>query len=84
MNQMSSVPPHLPPRPLPPPLPAGVSFSGDRGEFRRLVTRGAAQEITFSRSSFTDRFYVRMYDGAVPPNYSEFSSAVFVNLPWSE
>jgi len=48
VNQMSSVPPHLPPRPLPPPLPAGVSFSGDRGEFRRLVTRGAALElITF-------------------------------------
>jgi hypothetical protein len=32
MNQMSSVPLH------PPPVPAGlVSFSGDRGEFRRLV-----------------------------------------------
>lgn len=48
MNQMSSVPPHPSPRPLPPPLPAAVSFSGDRGEFRRLVTRGAGLElITF-------------------------------------
>src|SRR5579863_5080558 len=45
---MSSVPPHPPPRPLPPPLPASVSFSGDRGEFRRLITRGAGLElITF-------------------------------------
>lgn len=42
MNQMSSVPLH------PPPVPGDVSFAGDRGEFRRLVTRGAALElITF-------------------------------------
>ena len=34
---MSSVPPH------PPPLP--VMFTGDRGEFRRLVTRGAGLEL---------------------------------------
>ena len=34
---MSSVPAH------PPPLP--VSFSGDRGEFRRLVARGAGLEL---------------------------------------
>ena len=34
---MGSVPRH------PPPLP--VSFSGDRGEFRRLVTRGAGLEL---------------------------------------
>ena len=37
MNQMSFVPPH------PPPMP--VSFSGDRGEFFGLVTRGAALEL---------------------------------------
>ena len=31
---------------LPPaPPPAGVAFSGDRGEFRRLVTKGAALEL---------------------------------------
>src|SRR6202163_418789 len=34
---MSFVPPH------PPPMP--VSFSGDRGEFFRLVTRGAGLEF---------------------------------------
>ena len=45
MDQMSSVPPYPPRRPLPPALPAAVSFSGDRGEFRRLVTRGAALEL---------------------------------------
>jgi uncharacterized membrane protein YjgN (DUF898 family) len=37
VNQISFVPQH------PPPLP--VSFSGDRGEFRRLVTRGAGLEL---------------------------------------
>lgn len=46
-----------------------------------LVTRCPAQNITFSRASFADRFYIRAYDGATPPNYSEFSAAVFVNLP---
>jgi uncharacterized membrane protein YjgN (DUF898 family) len=45
VNQMSSVPQQPSPRPFPPPLPAAVSFSGDRGEFRRLATRGAALEL---------------------------------------
>jgi hypothetical protein len=46
-----------------------------------LVTRSPAQNLIFSRTSFADRFYIRMYDGETPPNYSEFSAAVFVNLP---
>ena len=40
MDQITLVPP--PPAP-PPPLP--VAFTGDRGEFRRLVTRGAGLEL---------------------------------------
>ena len=40
MNQMSSVP--VCPPPLP---PVAASFSGDRGEFRRLVLRGALLEL---------------------------------------
>jgi uncharacterized membrane protein YjgN (DUF898 family) len=40
VNQMSFVP-----QPRPPALPAQLSFSGDRGEFRRLVTRGALLEL---------------------------------------
>ena len=43
MNQMNFVP-SVPPS-LPPPLPGSVSFSGDRGEFRRMVTRGAGLEL---------------------------------------
>src|SRR6202166_21961 len=46
MNQMGSVPQFMQPRPPgPPPLPALTSFSGDRVEFRRLVTRGALLEL---------------------------------------
>jgi uncharacterized membrane protein YjgN (DUF898 family) len=40
MNQMMMAPPQPAP---PPPLP--LAFSGDRGEFRALVTRGAALEL---------------------------------------
>jgi hypothetical protein len=51
------------------------------GEDPTLVARTAVSSITFARVSWCDRFYIRMYDGATPPNYSEFSAAVFVNLP---
>ncbi len=53
------------------------------GEDPTLVMRGAQQNLTFSRVSASDRFYIRMYDGSTPPNYSEFSTALFINLPLS-
>ncbi len=51
------------------------------GEDPTLVMRGSQQTLTFSRVSAADRFYIRMYDSSTPPNYSEFSAAVFINLP---
>ncbi len=51
------------------------------GEDSGLVMRTSAQNITFPRAAANDRFYIRMYDGATPPNYSGFSTALFVNLP---
>jgi hypothetical protein len=51
------------------------------GEDPSLVVRGSQSNITFSRVSASDRFYIRMYDGSTPPNYSEFSTALFINLP---
>jgi hypothetical protein len=48
-----------------------------------LVLRGSEQTLTFSRISANDRFFIRMYDGSTPPNYSEFSTALFINLPLS-
>ena len=45
MNDMSSVPLHPPPAPLPSLPPTLVTFIGDRREFFRLVSRGAALEL---------------------------------------
>jgi hypothetical protein len=53
------------------------------GEDPDLVMRATEQNMTFSRESANDRFYIRMYDGSTPPNYSEFSMALFINLPLS-
>ncbi len=51
------------------------------GEDPGLVARATLPNIAFSRQSANDRFYIRMYDGSTPPNYSEFSTALFINLP---
>ena len=51
------------------------------GEDPSLVMRSTQPAFTFSRVTANDRFYIRMYDGATPPNYSEFSTALFINLP---
>jgi hypothetical protein len=68
--------------------PAGGGFEVRRRDFEfmpgtdpGLVTRSALPNITFSRETTNDRFYIRVYDGATPPNYSEFSAALFINLP---
>ncbi len=53
------------------------------GEDPGLVVRATQPNITFSREAANERFYIRMYDGATPPNYSEFSTALFINLPLS-
>jgi hypothetical protein len=51
------------------------------GEDPDLVVRGPEPVMTFARENPADRFYIRMYDGSTPPNYSEFSTALFINLP---
>lgn len=51
------------------------------GEDPGLVARATLPNMTFSRETANDRFYIRMYDGSTPPNYSEFSTALFINLP---
>jgi hypothetical protein len=53
------------------------------GEDTGLVMRAGVPNLTFTRESASDRFYIRMYDGSTPPNYSEFSTALFINLPLS-
>ena len=56
-------------------------FTFMAGEDPGLVMRATVPNLTFSRETANDRFYVRMYDGASPPNYSQFSVALFINLP---
>jgi hypothetical protein len=51
------------------------------GEDPDLVMRATQPNMTFSRITANDRFFIRMYDGSTPPNYSEFSTALFINLP---
>ena len=53
------------------------------GQDPTLALRGSQQNLTLLRVSAADRFYIRMYDGSTPPNYSEFSTALFINLPLS-
>jgi hypothetical protein len=48
-----------------------------------LVARFLTSRFTLARESAADRFYIRAYDASTPPNYSEFSAAVFINLPLS-
>jgi hypothetical protein len=68
--------------------PAGGGFEIRRrdfafmpGEDPGLVARATVSNMTFARETANDRFYIRMYDGSTPPNYSEFSTALFINLP---
>jgi hypothetical protein len=58
-------------------------FAFMAGEDPDLVMRATEPNMTIARESANDRFYIRMYDGATPPNYSEFSTALFINLPLS-
>jgi hypothetical protein len=53
------------------------------GQDPDLVARATVPTITFLRETANDRFYIRMFDGSTPPNYSEFSTALFINLPLS-
>jgi hypothetical protein len=56
-------------------------FAFMQGEDPGLVARASLPRMAFLRETANDRFYIRMYDGATPPNYSEFSTALFINLP---
>jgi hypothetical protein len=71
---------------VPPPSGGGFEirrrdFAFMPGEDTDLVMRASTQVMTLTRLTAFDRFYIRMYDGATPPNYSEFSTALFFNLP---
>jgi hypothetical protein len=51
------------------------------GDAADLVLRSPVRSFSIPRVSAGERYYVRMYDGSMPPVYSRWSSAVFCNLP---
>ena len=70
--------------------PVGGGFEVRRRDFAfragqdvDLVIRSAVGVFDIPRATEADRFYVRSYDGSTPPNYSEFSVGLFINLPLS-
>jgi hypothetical protein len=46
-----------------------------------LVLRSPVPNFIIPREEVMEQYYIRMYDGSTPPNYSRFSAAVIVNLP---
>jgi hypothetical protein len=66
--------------------PAGGGFEVRRSDWKfgagdgaDLVLRTPVPNFTILREAPVERYYMRMYDGATPPNYSRFSSATFIN-----
>jgi hypothetical protein len=53
------------------------------GSQQDLVLRSATPDFTLPRAAEQEQFFVRMYDGASPPRYSRFSSAIFIDAPMS-
>jgi hypothetical protein len=51
------------------------------GTDSNLVLRSPVGNFIIPREAVMEQYYVRMYDGSTPPNYSQFSSAIFVNVP---
>ncbi|MGA8529587.1 MAG: hypothetical protein WB622_07730 [Acidobacteriaceae bacterium] len=58
-----------------------LDYSFTPGAGPDLVLRSPVPNFTIPRQAAIERYYIRMYDASTPPNYSRFSSAVFVNLP---
>jgi hypothetical protein len=70
--------------------PAGGGFEVRRrdgnfgpGADQDLVLRSPVRSFSIPREGQVEHYYVRMYDGSTPPMYSQFSSAVFTDLPVS-
>lgn len=68
--------------------PAGGGFEVRRrdwafgpGTDSDLVLRSPVANFTIPREAPIEQYFIRQYDGASPPNYSRFSSAIFVNIP---
>jgi hypothetical protein len=45
-----------------------------------LVLRSPVANFTIPREAAIEQYFIRQYDASTPPNYSRFSSAVFINV----
>jgi hypothetical protein len=70
--------------------PAGGGFEVRRrdgafgpGVDQDMVLRSPVRNFSIPREGQVERYYLRMYDASTPPVYSQFSSAVFTDLPVS-
>jgi hypothetical protein len=68
--------------------PSGGGFEVRRRDWRfapgndsDLVLRSPVSNFSIPREAPIEQYYIRQYDGSTPPNYSRFSSAVFLNVP---
>lgn len=57
------------------------TFGADTHE--DLVLRSPVANFTITRSADQEQFYIRMFDGSVPPLYSWLSAAILTNVPTS-
>lgn len=71
--------------------PAGGGFEVRRSDWffgvgvdaADLVMRSPVRAFSIPRAAQLEQYYIRMYDASMPPVYSRFSSAVFINAPVS-
>jgi hypothetical protein len=58
-----------------------VDWQFGKGSDGTLVLRSPVASFTILREAAIEHYYVRMYDGATPPNYSRFSTEICVSVP---
>jgi len=56
-----------------------ISWGGDND--RNLIGRFGTRLITLPRLSRVQNYFLRQYDASSPANYSEFSTAIYVDYP---
>jgi hypothetical protein len=68
--------------------PAGGGFEVRRVDWQfgtgsdgALVFRSTVPNFSIIREAAIEQYFVRMYDGSVPPNYSRFSSMICASVP---
>jgi hypothetical protein len=58
-----------------------IDWNFGTGSDGSLVLRSPVPNFTILREAAIEQYFVRMYDGSVPPNYSRFSNEICVSVP---